>query len=158
VKKSSPRLQQAVFANDAAALLSRLRNGCDVNETDRDGRTALHHAVIAGSKEMVDTLLQHGASIDAADKQGWTALHFAAQQFEVEIARALLGAGATVDPEDENGNTPLWRAVFTSQGRGEMINVLLSAAADKNRQNRHGVSPASLAQTIANFPVAEFLR
>ena len=61
-----------------------------------------------------------------------TPLHFAAQQHHVEVAQALLGAGAVVDATDKHGNTPLWKAVFASQGRGELIALLREAGADPN--------------------------
>ncbi len=48
-------------------------------------------------------------------------------------------------------------AVFESQGRGEMIKILLAAGADRNRKNNHGVSPAELAASIANFDVKRWL-
>jgi ankyrin repeat protein len=52
---------------------------------------------------------------------------------------------------------PLFRAVFNSKGSGEMIRLLVSRGTDKYSQNKHGVSPLSLAITIANFNVVQFL-
>ena len=50
-----------------------------------------------------------------------------------------------VDAQDEHGNTPLVRAVFASQGRGELIKLLLSHSANGRLKNKHGVSPEDLA-------------
>ncbi|MFD7980170.1 hypothetical protein [Streptomyces sp. NPDC059071] len=66
----------------------------------------------------------------------------------------LLAAGASVDPADGHGNTPLWRAVFCSQGEGAAIRLLLEAGADPDRINAHGVSPRALAGRIANHDMA----
>jgi ankyrin repeat protein len=96
--------------------------------------------------------------VNAQNNEGWTALHFAAQDYQAEMARWLLEHGAAVDPQDQHGNTPLWRAVFNSQGRGNMISVLLGKGADADRRNRHGVSPRELASTIANYDVERFVR
>jgi ankyrin repeat protein len=75
----------------------------------------------------------------------------------VGIAEKLLRSGVVVDATDAHGNTPLFAATFDSKGRGDMIKLLLKAGADKNHRNKHGVSPASLASTIANYDVARFL-
>jgi ankyrin repeat protein len=72
------------------------------------------------------------------------------------MARLLLDSGASVDPRDANGNTPLFRAVFNSRGRGELIGLLRQRGADANSTNKFGVSPVGLARTIANYDVARF--
>ena len=63
-----------------------------------------------------------------------------------------------VDVQDEHGNTPLFRAVFNSQGRGEVVVQLLKSEADRNLQNKHGVSPLGLAESIGNYDVASFFK
>jgi ankyrin repeat protein len=125
-------------------------------KTDRDGRTELHHAVIDGHLEIVRSLLAAGGDVTVQDKAGWTPLHFAAQRGAIEIATLLIQHKAGVDVQDTFGNTPLLRAVFESRGRGEMIALLRRAGADPLQKNRHGVSPLSLARTIANYDVAQF--
>ena len=54
-----------------------------------------------------------------------TPLHFAGQQHHVDVVRLLLDAGAPVDATDEHGNTPLFKAVFASRGRGDLTARLL---------------------------------
>jgi ankyrin repeat protein len=49
----------------------------------------------------------------------------------IDAAQLLIDGGADVSAQDIPGNTPLWRAVFDSRGRGQMIQQLLSAGADK---------------------------
>lgn len=120
------------------------------------GRTPLHYAANDGAADIVLRLLQEGADPALADDNGWTALHFAAQSNAVEAARALLDGGAPVDPIDVYGNTPLFKAVFNSQGAGELIKLLRSQGADPRRANFNGVSPVCLARRIANFDVKQF--
>jgi ankyrin repeat protein len=72
--------------------------------------------------------------------------------------RILLRAGARVDAQDTRGNTPLWRAVFESRGRGDTIQALLAAGANPDLPNQSGVTPGQLAERIANFDVAQFMR
>jgi ankyrin repeat protein len=148
---------EAVLARDSLRLREAIDTGGDVNERDGDGRTALHHASIQNDRPMVDLLLTHNAQAAPVDDAGWTPLHFAARNYQVDIAGALIGAGAPVDTADIDGNTPLFRAVFESRGRGDMIKLLLKAGADQNRKNNHGTSPADLAAIIANYDVKQWL-
>jgi ankyrin repeat protein len=123
---------------------------------DRLGRTELHYAAGKGDVEKVKALLIAGANPGLADDNGWTPLHFAAQSYSVPISEALLAAGASIDPRDAHGNTPLSRAVFTSRGRGELIALLRRYRADPTNANAYGVSPISLARTIANYDVKQY--
>jgi uncharacterized protein len=118
-------------------------------------RTPLHDAAIDGNEQEIRKLLRAGAEPSSRDESGWTPLHFAAQEHATGAVRALLEAGAEVDAMDEHGNTPLLRATFVSCGRGDVIQLLRQAGADAWRANASGVSPASLARTIANYPVAQ---
>lgn len=125
-------------------------------DTDRAGRSELHYAVADRNLERVKELIRKGMSVNLADRNGWTPLHFAAQNYDEGIARLLLDSGASVDPRDANGNTPLSTAVFNSRGRGELIGLLRQRGAAATSMNKFGVSPVSLARTIANFDVARF--
>jgi ankyrin repeat protein len=151
-------LIQSVITNDVESLRSILTASEDPDRRDKDGRCALIHAAIDNRVEAAQLLLEASADVNLQDNQGNSALHYAAQDFHNEIASLLLEHGANVDIEDIHGNTPLWRAVYNSGGRGQMIHLLLTAGADRHHRNRHGKSPADLAATIANFDAQEFLR
>lgn len=156
-KRQLPDVVRAAIGGDRGALRAIVGAGGSLNDSDADGRAALHHATINGDEQMVNDLLAAGANVDAADAMGWTALHFAASNHRVEIAKLLLRHHAQVDSVDTNGNTPLFRAVFESRGRGDMIVVLKAAGADATKRNRHGVSPADLASTISNYDIKQWL-
>jgi ankyrin repeat protein len=119
-------------------------------------RKEVHEAVIARDIARCSRLLAEGANPDVVDKNGWTPLHFAAQSQAPDLVDALIAAGAKVDVPDKHGNTPLQTAVFSSRGDGRVIKRLRAAGADPYHSNSHGVSPLSLARTIANFDVAQF--
>jgi ankyrin repeat protein len=123
---------------------------------DRYGRTELHHAASDGDSERVVDLLARGLGPGTPDDDGWTPLHAAVQAWSLPCCVILLDAGAPVDARDANGNTPLSGAVFESRGRGDLIKLLRGRGADPTLKNNHGVSPLSLARTIANFDVRQF--
>ena len=123
---------------------------------DKAGRSELHYAVVDRNFARMKELVLQGASMNLADHNGWTPLHFAAQNNDAETARFLLDSGAAVDPKDSYGNTPLFTAVFNSRGNGELIKLLRERGADCESKNKSGVSPVSLARTIANYDIARF--
>ena len=75
-------------------------------------------------------------------------MHFAAQADSMEVAALLLENGAEVNAVDSHGTSPLWKAVFAYQGRDALILALREAGADPAAENKHGVSPVSLARII----------
>ena len=123
---------------------------------DRDGRTALHYAALENNIAEVQRLIEAGLAVDAADKLGWTALHFASQEYSLGAATVLIEHGAPVESQDSHGNTPLAKAVFNSKGRGELIALLRKSGAEPHHKNMHGVSPLSLARSIASHDVRQF--
>ena len=123
---------------------------------DEYGRSPLHDAALDRDLGTVQKLLAAGADPGVPDDDGWTPLHFAAQEYAPDVCAALLAAGAPVDAQEAHGNTPLWRAVFDSRGRGEVITLLRAHGANPHCANSTGVSPLSLARTIANYDVRQF--
>lgn len=95
-----------------ASILDLLRGGANVNETDKNGVTPLHHAVRFRSFAAVRTLLEHGANVNQRCKRsGSTPLHRAVTSTGApgtagrteearRIIEILLASGA--DPEIEN--------------------------------------------------------
>ena len=124
-------------------------------QLDEFGRSPLHYAARDGDVGAAQAHVASGADVNAADANGWTALHFAAQSQSAATVSLLLDKGATVDTPDRHGNTPLFRAVFAYQGNPGTIEALRAAGADPLKKNAHGVSPASLARSIANYDVAK---
>ncbi|SPO01786.1 uncharacterized protein DNG_04459 [Cephalotrichum gorgonifer] len=135
-------------------VLSKTKN---VDQTDKDGNTALHIAAAAGEKEIyVKKLLEAGADPTAVTHEGLTALHLASRFRSPNIVGLLLDAlrrrqyvnvgrsdiqgkdSATATPEPVNGVnvgaferpeiTPLHYACRS--GRPETVALLLEAGAD----------------------------
>lgn len=149
-------LNDSVLKKDVNAVKAALAAGEDINTTDRGGRTPLMNAVIDTLVEIAEILLKAGANPNLKDKGGWSALHFASQSQSLDLVKLLAQYNAEINSIDDYGNTPLFRAVFRSRGDGTIIKELLRLGADRDIENKHGVSPLKLANTIANYNVRQF--
>ena len=123
------------------------------DKADKYGRVPLHYAA---RYEEAAARLDAGDDPNQADRDGFTPLHFAAQRGSLEVLRLLLDRGAEVDARNRFGNTPLFVAVFNSQGRGDLIALLRERGADPLRANHSGQTPLGLARLIANYDVAKY--
>lgn len=104
------------------AIEALLRRGADIQETDKNGVTPLHHAVRFRSPTAVATLLEHGANVNQVCKRsGSTPLH-----------RAVTSTGAP------------GTAGRKSEAR-RIIELLLEYGADPSITNRNGRKPADYA-------------
>lgn len=105
------------------AIESLLRGGADINETDKNGVTPLHHAVRFRSPAAVEALLKLGAAVNqACARSKSTALH-----------RAVTSTGAP----GTAGKTAEARAI---------IALLLRYGADASLKNRNGKKPIDYAR------------
>ncbi len=127
-----------------------------LNFADRDGRTLLFYAVLENNLDIVKLLIKEGANLNVKDKLGWSPLHYAINEHNPEMVKLLITNGAKINVKDSFGNTPIWRAVFASKGRGDIIELLLLNGADPAIKNNSGISAIDLAKTIANYDVKQF--
>lgn len=127
-----------------------------INAKDKQGRSPLMEAILCKKENIVKYLIESGANINEQDNNGWCALHFAAQEFLIATTQLLLEKEAKIDLQDSNGNSPLLRSLFSSQGRGDIITLLLSAGANKDLKNHSGVSPYALANQVTNFNLLQY--
>jgi len=110
--------RQPVPAEQRKRILQLLRAGEEINASDKNGVTALHHAVRFRSPTAVKTLLEHGANVNqACRRNGSTPLHRAVtqtgapgtagrNQAAVEIVKLLLAAGADPTIANKAGKKP----------------------------------------------------
>lgn len=61
--------QNADAVKQRAAIEKLLKAGADIQETDKNGVTPLHHAVRFRSPAAVETLLRHGAVVNQTCKR-----------------------------------------------------------------------------------------
>ena len=115
----------------------------------------MYEVVLDNNIEEVKKALSNCDVNEQEEATGFTALHYCAQNQYFDIAKLLIDNGATVDVKDNYGNTPLFKAVFFSEGKTEMIKLLLTAGANPNEKNDSDVSPKELAENIGSFDVTE---
>ena len=129
----------------------------DPNKVIKYGDTPLHVAACAGRKAILKLLLDRGAEPNTGDKCGSTPLHVAVNLLNVDVVKFLTKRGVDVDKPDDIGCSPLHTATQMCGGVGrkspkqrmikKMIQVLLEAGADPNKEDQSGQTPLSVART-----------
>ena len=95
----------AYRGKDQAVFNYFLNKGVDVNEKDKEGRTAFMNAAYLNSLEMVKILAPRVFGINDWDKEGRSALAYAIQRNSPEVVNFLLEKGADAKFIDAKGNT-----------------------------------------------------
>ena len=132
------RFIRAVRAGDTDAVDLALKQGVNVEATDRNGMTALMVAALYHHSDLLILLVARGADLDAQDRRG-TALHWAAYGGDPDSVKLLLAAGIKVDVKNAHGETPLHRA--TESNEEAAIRALIDHGADPNATDENGESP-----------------
>lgn len=115
-------------------------------------------AVIKDDMEELKRCMDGGNLNEQDAENGYTALHYCAQNGNAQMAKMLIEKGASVSMKDNYGNTALFKAVFYSQGKTDIIQMLLDAGADADAENDAGMSPRKVAENIADFDVTGVFR
>lgn len=90
--QETPLMVASRNGNCATARLL-LKSGAYVNDRDKNGRTAIHHAV---GSDMVLLLVKHGADVNCVEEsEGKTPLHLATNTIATDTLHALLASGAS---------------------------------------------------------------
>lgn len=119
-------------------ILLRLETLQELEERDREGRTALINAACYGRNKVVAYLLRRGADLLAQDDEGFTALHMAVISEDLPTIRLLLDAGAEVNAKNDIGNNPI---MLCNLGTDiEVFQTLLAYGADPDQKNYYDVS------------------
>ena len=109
-------------ADQRRRLIAYFEAGADIQTSDKNGVTALHHAVRFRNPIAVKTLIEHGADVNqTCRRSGSTPLHRAV---------ICMGAPGTAGKPAE---------------QREIVALLLAAGADPSIRNRRGHTPGDYA-------------
>jgi ankyrin repeat protein len=81
--KNQTVLHAVAIAGNTELLLYLLDQGVDINFSDDNGHTSLHHAVLAIRPDIVSELLERGAIADRTDNKSKTPLDIAKERREL---------------------------------------------------------------------------
>jgi serine/threonine-protein phosphatase 6 regulatory ankyrin repeat subunit A/serine/threonine-protein phosphatase 6 regulatory ankyrin repeat subunit B len=112
-----------------------------LQETDGDGRTAIHYAAYRGHGDIVTFLLGQGAQANSRDQSGATPFMMACDKGYMSVVQLLLEhVGLQVLQEtDEEGWTSLHYAAFW--GHEETVTFMLGQGAQANSKDEDGCTP-----------------
>ncbi|XP_057329977.1 serine/threonine-protein phosphatase 6 regulatory ankyrin repeat subunit B-like [Microplitis mediator] len=127
-------LEYAARVGDIKLVELRIRQGADVNDLRRNGRTPLHVAAQYGHPKIIELLVNNGARLDSVlkgpTKTGYTPLHLACLNNKIECVNVLLKYGASVTPKCADVYHPIHFAVY--KNFVEVAALLLENGADVN--------------------------
>ncbi|KAI1130302.1 ankyrin repeat-containing domain protein [Nemania abortiva] len=154
-------LHKAITADTQTLVTMCLTYGADINERDKQGRTALHIAfalcpsdtlssnfweplappIRGGNRRITlcDYLLERGSDPSAKTVTGLTPLHVAADAGIYGLMEKMVALGAKLDERDNLGRTPIYFAA--AQGYEVVVGVLLGLGANARIRDNFGISP-----------------
>jgi ankyrin repeat protein len=142
---------------DIVAFL--LEKGIDINQTDKDGRTALIWASGKGHEEIVKMLLEKkNIEINQKDNNdGNTALMWATGEGHKEIVKILLeNENIEINQKDKEGNTALIWASF--KGYMEIVKMLIQHKnTEINKKHENGWTILMLASIKGQGEIVKML-
>jgi ankyrin repeat protein len=126
---------------EVVEVLFEARKGLGLEETDGDGRRALHCAAIGGHKEIVTFLLSKGAQANARDEDGSTPFMLACWKDRLEVVQILHGTteGHGLEEKDNEGQTALHDAA--EGGNKDIVTFLLSKGAQASTKGAMQETP-----------------
>jgi len=132
----------SIFGIDEIITCFVEMKGCDINQKDCVGNTALMWATYRGHEGVVKALLgRDDVDPNKPNKSGLTPLWWAIYHSHEGVVKALLGRD-DVDPNKPNkdGTTPLWRAIY-DRHEGALKALLGRDDVDPNKPNKNGETP-----------------
>ncbi|XP_032379301.1 ankyrin repeat domain-containing protein 26 isoform X5 [Etheostoma spectabile] len=153
-EKDLGKVHKAASVGDLAKL-KQLAKKNDINQLDKENRTALHIACASGHVEVVQFLVESKAKLNLCDNQNRSALMKAVQCQHEHCVSILVENHADPNLVDINGNTALHLAANIPSISTAVL--LLEHGADINAQNKEGFTPLTVSVREDHIDMAEFL-
>ena len=124
---SSPHTPPTTPTPTTSNSKSKNHAGCDPNNEDGKGWSAVHYAAEYGRAETLHVLSEACGKdiefkVDLPDKRGWTPLMCAAGNGHVSVIKALKAIGADLNKQNDEGRTALFWAA--ARGETDMLRML----------------------------------
>ncbi|XP_022099551.1 ankyrin repeat domain-containing protein 7-like [Acanthaster planci] len=153
-EKDLPKLHKSAWGGELAKVQQLSKKG-DVNQLDKENRTALHLACAHGHKEVAAFLVSNKAKLNLCDNDQRSPLMKAAQGNHVACLETLLRNKADPNLVDKDGNTALHLGAHG--GFVDVVLLLLKGGAMVNAPNKNGSTPLHLCTEAKQDVMAEVL-
>ncbi|KAL1139815.1 hypothetical protein AAG570_006792 [Ranatra chinensis] len=149
-------LLSAIKEGDINSFEDILNSGhANIDQTNKNGETALHLAAAYGRDEMARHLVMCGANVALVDSQGDTSLIHAARHASTNILLLLIKVGACVCTQNHEGETALH--VAAAWGELEVVKILVENGGLLHIPNHVGQLPLHVAIQRRHSLVAHYL-
>ncbi|CAM0881894.1 unnamed protein product [Alopecurus aequalis] len=143
----------AVTRGDDHLVHQLLKRNLDPNESDQDGRTALHIAASTGNEQCVKLLLDYGADPNVRDSEGKVPLWEAMYAKHDTVVQLLVQVGADLSL----GDTGLYCCTAIEQNNIQLLEEILIRIHDANRPSKDGNIPLHRAVCDGNVEMVALL-
>lgn len=143
----------ATHRGDDLLLHHLLKRGLDPNESDSNGRTALHTAAAKGNENCVLLLLDFGADPNIRDSEGSVSLWEAMLGNHEAVVKLLKDNGAKIT----NGDVGKFACIAAEQNNLKLLREILHLGGDVTRPNNNGSTALHVAVCEGNIEIVKFL-
>ncbi|KAF2317961.1 hypothetical protein GH714_041285 [Hevea brasiliensis] len=143
----------AALRGDDSLLHKLLKRGLDPNESDNNGRSALHIAASKGSENCVLLLLDYGADPNCKDSDGNVPLWEAMLAGHEAVARLLIENGASIKSGDEGH----FACIAAEQNSLNLLKEIVRCGGDVTCSRKSGNTALHVAVCEDNTEIVRFL-
>ncbi|KAL5555901.1 hypothetical protein UlMin_038137 [Ulmus minor] len=147
------RVNCASHLGDLYRLKCLIGAGADPNNTDYDGRSALHVAASKGYEDITIFLIERGVDVNISDKFGNTPLLEAIKNGHDRVVSLLTNAGAKLSID----GTGSFLCNAVAMGHMNLLKRLLAEGVNPNAKNYDRRTPLHIAASEGLYSMAELI-